>query len=247
MVPSASGDRICDRDGDGTITLSELSDEVADAMKLREKQRHGYYRDGIPAKWPLARAAGDGPVFAAGKSSNDKAAQNAGAVGDYVSVLTERGWEPGRVREIQGDKRLVRLYHYSDNKDIVRGPARLKPMTFRRYPVGVTIKVYWGNRLWDAEVTAVDGDFHRITYPGWPSYWDEWVMSDRIAGSDDGTSDGKFDYKVGAVIDVEWRGHWYPAVIMKIRSGRALIHYREYDDSWDEWVPPGRMRRSGPR
>ena len=28
-----------------------------------------------------------------------------------------------------------------------------------------------------------DGDFHFITYPGWPAYWDEWVLSNRIAGA----------------------------------------------------------------
>ena len=38
----------------------------------------------------------------------------------------------------------------------------------------------WGKRLWDAKVLRRDGDFHFITYPGWPSVWDEWVLSDRI-------------------------------------------------------------------
>jgi hypothetical protein len=42
--------------------------------------------------------------------------------------------------------------------------------------------VWWGGKTWSAKVVRTDGDFHFITYPGWPSIWDEWILSDRIAG-----------------------------------------------------------------
>lgn len=231
IIDGLRGDRLCDRDSDGTITLHELSREVADAMKYRERQRHGYAPGSVATHWPLSRARTRGPQFQ--PETNDI------YIGKYVSAKTKRGWEPARVRRIEGDNVHVQLYRYSDKKDIRSSRQQLQSLSFRRYPVGSDILVYWGGKLWDAHVTSVDGDFHRITYPGWPSYWDEWVMSDRIA---DTNSAETLDFREGDAIQVEWRGAWYPALVVKIRGNRALIHYDEHDDSWDEWVTRHRMR-----
>lgn len=43
-------------------------------------------------------------------------------------------------------------------------------------------------------------------------------------------------------IKVEWHGSWYPATIEKVDNGKFFIHYTGYENSWDEWVTPARMK-----
>ena len=49
-------------------------------------------------------------------------------------------------------------------------------------------------------------------------------------------------------IDVEWRGRWWPAIVMERRGGsRFLVHYTGYGDEWNEVVAVERIRsRSAP-
>ena len=49
-------------------------------------------------------------------------------------------------------------------------------------------------------------------------------------------------YRIGANVEVNWKGRWYSAKILEAREGRHLVHYAGYDDSWDEWVPDNRIR-----
>ena len=51
------------------------------------------------------------------------------------------------------------------------------------------------------------------------------------------------EYRIGANVEVNWKGRWYSARIMEVKEGRHLVHYAGYDDSWDEWVPDNRIRR----
>lgn len=41
---------------------------------------------------------------------------------------------------------------------------------------------------------------------------------------------------------VEWQGTWFDATILRKDKDRWQIHYLGYDDSWDEWVGPERIR-----
>ncbi|HEY1068079.1 MAG TPA: Tudor-knot domain-containing protein [Pirellulales bacterium] len=51
----------------------------------------------------------------------------------------------------------------------------------------------------------------------------------------------------GDECEVEWRGKWYPAVVLKNDGVKHFITYEGYDDSWDEWVGDGRIRSRAPR
>lgn len=42
--------------------------------------------------------------------------------------------------------------------------------------------------------------------------------------------------------EVEWGGTWWPAEILQLGDGKTLIHYTGWDDAWDEWVTPERIR-----
>jgi len=47
-------------------------------------------------------------------------------------------------------------------------------------------------------------------------------------------------------IEVEWRGRWWPAIVMDRRGGgRFLVHYTGYGDEWDEVVGIERIRARG--
>lgn len=58
-----------------------------------------------------------------------------------------------------------------------------------------------------------------------------------------GESRSASPYRIGANVEVNWKGKWYSARILENKEGRHLVHYAGYDDSWDEWVPDNPIRR----
>lgn len=45
-----------------------------------------------------------------------------------------------------------------------------------------------------------------------------------------------------AEIEVQWKGKWWPATILKKDGDRTQIHYVGYGSEWDEWVTKERIR-----
>lgn len=43
-------------------------------------------------------------------------------------------------------------------------------------------------------------------------------------------------------VEAEWKGTWWPAVILRRDGSRFKIHYTGWDNSWDEWLPANRIR-----
>jgi hypothetical protein len=161
------------------------------------------------------------------------------AVGQYVEASYEGAWSTARVVEAGAARSRVRFYRYSDAVDASVDNANLRGVQFRHFPAGTDVRVFWGGKIWDAKIVAVDDDFHKITYPGWPAYWDEWILSNRVAEAADPSA---APLAVGKHVQVEWQGDWYAAVILRHEGSRYLIHYDGYDASWDEWVTRERMR-----
>ena len=225
VIDGLRGDGLMDRDRNGTVNLAELGGSVADEMKFREKQRHGFHLRSMAPNTAIAKA---------GKVESGVGPHKAGS---YVLANYDHTMRTAQVRQAGKDKSLVRFYHYSHSEERQVANADLKPLKFRRYKKDDKLKVYWGGKLWDAQVTKAEGDFHFITYPGWPSYWDEWVMSDRIA--DTGPEGAGGNEKV----QIEWRGKWWPGVILKKQGKRYLVHYDGYGPEWDEWVTEARLKR----
>jgi hypothetical protein len=50
------------------------------------------------------------------------------------------------------------------------------------------------------------------------------------------------DLRAGDQAEVEWKGTWYPATIVRIEKRGYYIHYTGFDDSWDEYVWKNRIR-----
>jgi hypothetical protein len=42
--------------------------------------------------------------------------------------------------------------------------------------------------------------------------------------------------------EVEWHGTWWAAEVVRANGDRSYIHYTGWDNSWDEWVGPDRIR-----
>jgi len=49
----------------------------------------------------------------------------------------------------------------------------------------------------------------------------------------------------GDKAEVLWKGRWYPATVRRAKGNSCYIHYDGYNNSWDEWVGPGRIRVLG--
>lgn len=46
----------------------------------------------------------------------------------------------------------------------------------------------------------------------------------------------------GDLVEVEWRGAWWPAVVLERRREGFLVHYDGYSNDWDEVVTLARIR-----
>ena len=231
VINGMRGNPLADRNRDGVLELAELSRDVAEAMKYREKQRSGFSSHGLSRAWKI------GSTLASLAPEDDSKAGF--GRGSYVNAPLARGYGVARVLRAGTQQSLVRFYHYSDSDDQQVATARLQPIRFSRFAVGADVKVYWGSKIWDAKVLEQDGDFHRVTYPGWSAAWNEWILSDRVVSLPNLAAGG------GDRVLVEWHGQWYPAVVLEKSGERHLIHYEGYDSSWDEWVTPERVRKPG--
>ena len=167
LLDSLAGEALADRDADGLVELGEVAQEVRDAMKFREQQRAGIHLpEGLQA-WPLSKAI------------NTAAAPDPKR-GNYFKAPSRKGPRVGRVVETEQEQATVRFFSYAAAWDEKLETGALKPIRFASFAEGTDLTVTWQNKNWPARVTKRDGDFMRITYPGWPSYWDEWVLDDRI-------------------------------------------------------------------
>jgi hypothetical protein len=57
---------------------------------------------------------------------------------------------------------------------------------------------------------------------------------------------GAKKWKPQDAVQVEWKGSWYQATILEAKDdGNYKIHYDGWSSSWDEVVPPNRIRERG--
>jgi hypothetical protein len=234
VLDALAGRSLVDHDGDGKVDLGELAKEVRDTMKLREGQLAGTSYQGLSEEWVL--------------TSNVERPETVGklaigfAVGQYVRVTVNGKSRVARVLGSHDDDYEVEYWSYSDRHRVTVEPSRLSTISFKRYAKGDSLDVLWSGQTYEATVLELDGDFHLITYPGWPAYWDEWVMSNRIVGIHSAADGAAQDRPPVPQVMVEWGGTWWPASVVKEEGDRFFIHYTGYEASWDEWVTKERIR-----
>lgn len=163
LIEGLRGEACLDANDDGTIAITELESAVRSAMRYRERQRSGAFITALDPTLEIARRSG--------------APRSGSRAGTF---LRTREGAVVRVQRDDGTRATVRAFLYATTHDTEVPLDELAPITDTRYTVGTHLSVAWGGRVWPAVVTQTDGDFAYITYPGWPSYWDEWILSDRV-------------------------------------------------------------------
>jgi hypothetical protein len=169
VIDALKGDTFADANADGTVTLGELADEVKGAMRALERQRSGYAAFGIPSGFRLT--TGVKPVAVADGSFR---------VGEYALVNNR----PGRVVAVNGDRRTVQFYEYTEKRRVQVPADKLAaiPAKWENRLVieRAEIEVEWNGRWYPATILKKDGERTRIHYVGFETNWDEWVTKERI-------------------------------------------------------------------
>jgi len=132
---------------------------------------------------------------------------------------------------------------YSDGVDdrfvIAQTSGKVAKAPQAKYPIGsyVRVKRRYGR------VVGVKGDDANQYSVQFYNYTDKVVKE--FAEADLTPSTRKPRERVARMkpdCKVEWQGAWYDAKVLKTEQDRWLIHYIDYDDSWDEWVGKDRIR-----
>ncbi len=112
--------------------------------------------------------------------------------------------------------------------------ARAPALESRR--VGERAKLKWRNDWYTVRVLQENGAKLKVHYIGYGSDDDLWVTTDKLQPIK------PVQYAVGSEVEVLWKKKWYPARVLRAKDGVHLIHYTDYQSSWDEWVASKRIR-----
>lgn len=229
LIEGLEGRAFFDRDADGDVDLAELAGEVRDSMRHREAQRSG---------WAVAGASTD-LVLAAAQEPDAQAvavgAETAFRSGEHVDVEVDGRTRVGRLIGLADDGWHVRLYSYSDSKMVDVPADAVSKRLDRTWAIGseVALRLRRGDRV-RATVVEAAGAFHRVAIDGLPDEHARWVLAPALS---ERTGD-----EPDAVL-IEWKGSWWPGVVLKADGEKRYVHYLGYGDEWDEWVGPARLRR----
>lgn len=212
-IECLSGSAYCDRNGDGSITLTEANGEIGEAMKYRERQRNGFVAAGIDPSLVITTATG----------------HKEPGTGNYLLAPYQGNLQPARILSRSGNSLRVEFFFYSEKKSQVLPDSSTKAFQFRQVKPGSGIRVLWNGKAYNAKVLKEEDGFHYITYPGYGAEWNEWVMDDRIITED--------------TVLAEWKGKWYPARVLKRDGNKSFVHYEGFGDEWNEWLPPTRIKK----
>ncbi len=110
--------------------------------------------------------------------------------------------------------------------------------TLKSPRVGERGQIQWHADWWPVRVVEESGEKLKVHYIGYSAGDDLWVTPDKLRPIK------PVQYAVGSEIEVLWKKKWYPARVLKVEEGIHLIHYTDYDSSWDEWVASKRIRHA---
>ncbi|MFH1653566.1 MAG: Tudor-knot domain-containing protein [Pseudomonadota bacterium] len=107
--------------------------------------------------------------------------------------------------------------------------------------VDTKTQVNWKKSWYKAKVLKLKPQSAFITYEGYGSSWNEWVGPDRIKCTF--VEAAANSYPEGTSVQVKWKNKWWPAKVIGVKKDSWKIHYDGYDNSWDEWVGPDRIKK----
>jgi hypothetical protein len=104
------------------------------------------------------------------------------------------------------------------------------------WQVGDYAEVDWRGSWWRAQILDAEKERVRVHYLGWPDRWDEWAPLARVRAPQ------PIDVKPAQLVEIEWKGRWWPGTILRVREDFAFIHYDGFGAEWDEWVTNTRLK-----
>jgi hypothetical protein len=146
---------------------------------------------------------------------------------------------------------------------LVLSAALLLSACSKSYRVGDRVLVEWEGADYPAAIVAVESPGkYKIHFEGYDAIWDESVPATRIRGKVTGpvqlpppppkvrarmamlNKSSLSTYKVGDRVKVDWKGTFYPALVLAVLGNeRYRVHYEGYDQNWDENVDISRIQR----
>jgi len=172
LLAALKGNPFIDQDKNGQISLLELKKEICGAMKFRESQRCGVGLFGVSPQFTISKATRQKPL----SSSYLKQ----WPIASYISAFSRGKWRRARIVQHKGKQVVAQFFTYSGSYQKTLAASSIRKIRYKRYKVGQRLIVQWLGKIYPAKVLQVQGDFHLISYPGWSSFWDEWIMSNRI-------------------------------------------------------------------
>lgn len=103
--------------------------------------------------------------------------------------------------------------------------------------VGERVEALDSGSWWPARIVEEREGAFKVHYYGYSSQDDAWLKEDRIR-----SRGARPTFAVGQAVEVLSEGKYYPAHVREVRRGIHLVHYDQYDRSWDEWVGSQRIR-----
>ena len=113
--------------------------------------------------------------------------------------------------------------------------ASAKPLTNPRIGERAKARDTNGDR-YACRIIDARGQKFRIHFIGYDDDEDLWVNPEELEPI------RQANYAQGTKVEVLWKKHWYAATVLEAKDGVHLIHYTDYDSSWDEWVSSRRIR-----
>lgn len=222
LLDNLRGENEGDRDKNGEISLTELSVEMYDAMKYRERQLNGFKTFLVDADKTIVQKTKEKPV--------DDDSKSEFKIHQYVYALTRGNWQPARIKSINASDITIEFYEYSDKREEIIDLKFVRNIQTPDYSGLDLVEVKWEKKVYPAKIIKRQGDFYFIAYDGYDATWNEWVMYDRIKTGNE---------KEASVL---WNTGWYKAEVLQEKDEKYFIHYKGYDHTWDEWAEKERVK-----
>lgn len=114
------------------------------------------------------------------------------------------------------------------------------------FKVGDEVTVNWkeGGSYYPGKISEIKDTLYFIKYDDGDTEWAKaWQIKLNIFEWPENTANDKStQFKVADKVDVEERGIWYDATVLKVKDGQYLIHYDGWSSSYDLVVNNDRIR-----